>query len=84
MGVTSEYMILIRDATRYLENACRTDKLFTFTNRSNEPMQKLMDDAGYSPSGTVYNLDEGDPELFYFKRITSSGAALRHPQLTRP
>lgn len=55
----------------HLESVCRTDKLFTSTNESNGPMQKLMDAVGYSPSGTVYNLDEGDPELFYFKRITN-------------
>lgn len=60
-----------RQLLMYLESACRTDKLFTSTNSSNEPMQKLMDDVGYSPSGTVYNLDEGDPELFYFKRIAN-------------
>lgn len=60
-----------RHLLTYLENACRTDKLFTSTNNSNEPMQKLMDAVGYSPSGTVYNLDEGDPELFYFKRIAN-------------
>jgi len=23
----------------------------------------------YEPSGTVYNLDEDDPELFYVKRL---------------
>lgn len=53
----------------HLESLCHTDKLFTSTNESNGPMKKLMDAVGYSPSGTIYNLDEGDPELFYFKRI---------------
>ncbi|REJ85773.1 MAG: GNAT family N-acetyltransferase [Acidobacteria bacterium] len=53
----------------HLEEICETDKLFTSTNRSNRPMQALMAKMGYEPSGTVYNLDEGDPELFFFKRL---------------
>ena len=32
-------------------------------------MQRLMQSMSYEPSGTVYNLDEGDPELFYVKRL---------------
>jgi hypothetical protein len=32
-------------------------------------MQELMVKMEYQPSGTVYNLDEGDPELFYFKLL---------------
>jgi ribosomal protein S18 acetylase RimI-like enzyme len=52
-----------------LEERCETDKLFTSTNESNKPMQALMQSMSYEPSGTVYNLDEGDPELFYVKRI---------------
>ena len=54
-----------------LESACRTEKLFTSTNESNAPMQRLLDAVGYLRSGTVYNLDEGDPELIYFKRIAN-------------
>lgn len=52
-----------------LEERCETDKLFTSTNESNKPMQALMQSMSYEPSGTVYNLDDGDPELFYVKRI---------------
>lgn len=52
-----------------LEETCQTDKLFTSTNESNKPMQALMQSMLYEPSGTVYNLDEGDPELFYVKRL---------------
>ena len=52
-----------------LEETCETDKLFTSTNESNKPMQALMQSMCYEPSGTVYNLDEGDPELFYVKRL---------------
>jgi N-acetylglutamate synthase-like GNAT family acetyltransferase len=53
----------------HLERNCKTSKLFTSTNESNKPMQGLMVKMEYQPSGTVYNLDEGDPELFYFKRL---------------
>ena len=52
-----------------LEEICKTDKLFTSTNESNIPMQALMQCMSYEPSGIVYNLDEGDPELFYVKRL---------------
>ena len=53
----------------HLEEICNTDKLFTSTNKSNEPMQALMQSMSYGPSGVVFNLDDGDPELFYFKRL---------------
>ena len=52
-----------------LEEICKTDKLFTSTNESNKPMQALMKSLSYEASGTVYNLDDGDPELFYFKNL---------------
>ncbi len=51
------------------EQHCRTTKLFTSTNRSNSAAQRLFTKAGFSPSGTIENLDEGDPELVYFKRV---------------
>jgi GNAT superfamily N-acetyltransferase len=54
---------------RYLESICRTPKLFTSTNESNKPMQALMVRLGYAYSGRVENLDESDPELFYFKKL---------------
>ena len=54
---------------KHLEKMCETDKLFTSTNESNKPMQGLMQSMSYEPSGTLYNLDEGDPELFYVKRL---------------
>ncbi len=66
-GVGSELM-------KSLEARCTTDKLFTSTNRSNAPMQALLPRLGFSPSGIIDNLDEGDPELVYFKRIRSQAA----------
>lgn len=45
--------------------SCATPKLFTSTNVSNQPMQRLLRRAGWTPAGLVHGLDEGDPELFY-------------------
>ncbi|XVQ83065.1 N-acetyltransferase family protein [Microbispora siamensis] len=45
--------------------ACTAPKLFTSTNVSNHPMQRLLQRAGWSPVGLLHGLDEGDPELFY-------------------
>ena len=53
---------------RHMESICATEKLFTSTNLSNTPMQALLNKLGYKVSGFIDNLDEGDPELIYFKR----------------
>ena len=52
-----------------MEPLCRTPKLFISTNLSNLPMQSLLAQCGYALSGVIHNLDEGDPEIVYFKRI---------------
>lgn len=44
-------------------------KLFTSTNTSNLPMQHLCERLGFVRSGQIDNLDEGDPELIYFKHL---------------
>lgn len=46
---------------------CRTGKLFGSTNVSNTAARELFRRAGFLPSGRIENLDEGDPELIYFK-----------------
>jgi len=53
----------------HMESLCRTPKMFTSTNLSNLPMQSLLNRMGYAPSGVIHNLDEGDPEVVYFKRL---------------
>jgi ribosomal protein S18 acetylase RimI-like enzyme len=45
--------------------SCLTAKLFTSTNLSNHPMQRLLHRIGWRPVGMVHGLDEGDPEVFY-------------------
>ena len=53
----------------HMGSLCRTVKLFTSTNQSNLPMQSLLTKSGYELTGVIHNLDEGDPELVYFKRL---------------
>jgi ribosomal protein S18 acetylase RimI-like enzyme len=52
---------------RAAELDCQAGKMFTSTNQSNLPMQRLCDRLGFVQSGYVENLDEGDPELIYVK-----------------
>ena len=54
---------------QHMESLCQTPKLFTSTNLSNLPMQALLAKLGYVLSGVIHNLDEGDPEIVYFKRL---------------
>lgn len=48
---------------------CETDKIFTSTNSTNVRMQKALKNIGFSFAGEIIGLDDGDPELFYYKRI---------------
>jgi ribosomal protein S18 acetylase RimI-like enzyme len=43
-----------------------TPKLFTSTNLSNQPMQRLLTRLGWHSAGILYGLDDDDPELFFF------------------
>ncbi len=56
----------------YLERICRGDELWTSTNVSNTPMQRLLATRGYQLTGFIDNLDPGDPELIYFKKLDKS------------
>ncbi|MGF1472364.1 MAG: GNAT family N-acetyltransferase [Rubrobacteraceae bacterium] len=53
---------------RRIEATCSGEKLFTSTNRSNAAMQRVLEKLGFERSGYIENLDEGDPELVYFKK----------------
>jgi GNAT superfamily N-acetyltransferase len=57
-----------------IESRSRTGKLFTSTNRSNAAMQRLCEALGFQPSGVVDNLDDRDPELFYYKPVALPNA----------
>ena len=54
---------------QHLETLCTTRKIFTSTNLSNQPMQRLLARLGYRLSGILHDLDEGDPELVYVKYL---------------
>ena len=54
---------------RFYENIIKKGKIFSSTNKSNVIIQKLMNKLGYTKSGIVYNLDENDPEMIYFKKL---------------
>jgi ribosomal protein S18 acetylase RimI-like enzyme len=54
---------------RHMEALCSTNKLFTSTNQSNNAAQKTFEANGFIRSGLIENLDEGDPEIIYFKRL---------------
>ncbi|MEO1051399.1 MAG: GNAT family N-acetyltransferase [Bacteroidota bacterium] len=45
----------------------KTNKVFTSTNSSNLQMQKALTKIGFLFAGKLEGLDEGDPELFYYK-----------------
>ena len=53
----------------YLFTECKTQKLFTSTNKSNKPMRKLLGKAGFTYCGEIDALDEGDPEMFFFRKV---------------
>jgi ribosomal protein S18 acetylase RimI-like enzyme len=52
-----------------LEERCDTPKLFVTTNLTNQPMQKLLLRLGYAACGYIEELDPGDPELVFFKKV---------------
>jgi ribosomal protein S18 acetylase RimI-like enzyme len=51
----------------YMVQMSPTDKIFSSTNRSNHSMQNVFKSSGFQESGTIENLDEGDPELIFYK-----------------
>ncbi len=53
---------------------CKTNKIFTSTNSSNTQMQKALSKVGFSFAGKINGLDDGDPELFYYKKINNKKA----------
>jgi ribosomal protein S18 acetylase RimI-like enzyme len=51
------------------ERRCKTNRIFTSANLSNRAMQALLTARGYALSGIVQDLDPGDPEILYSKRL---------------
>ncbi len=51
------------------QTEAQNDELWTSTNESNGPMQSLLLAEGYQQTGRIDNLDPGDPELVFFKKL---------------
>jgi len=55
------------DLLQHFVKIAPTEKIFSSTNQSNNRMQEVFKRNGFTRSGIIENLDEGDPELIYFK-----------------
>jgi ribosomal protein S18 acetylase RimI-like enzyme len=47
---------------------CTTNTVFTSTNESNVAMRSLLTRDGWTFSGTLTGIDDGDPELVFWKQ----------------
>jgi GNAT superfamily N-acetyltransferase len=59
-------------ALQLLEAACAsvaTDKVFISTNESNAAMRALLAGQGWTYSGTLHGIDDGDPELVFWRQL---------------
>ena len=56
-----------RALIRAAVESASTYRVFTSTNKSNTAMQALLRSERWSPSGELVGLDEGDPELVYYR-----------------
>lgn len=61
-----------RALTQAVEVPASARRIFTSTNASNTPMQSLLTSLGYTRCGEVHGLDEGDPEVFYYRDLKPS------------
>lgn len=62
-----------REIIEYFQSIYHSTKLFSSTNLSNQPMQNLFSRLSFKPSGSIDNLDEGDPEIiFCFSNMTQN------------
>jgi GNAT superfamily N-acetyltransferase len=59
---------IARALFEHAERRCSGD-VFTSTNESNLRMQKVLERLGYERSGHIDNIDPGDRELIYYKRV---------------
>lgn len=57
-------------------NQCTSEKVFTSTNQSNLPMQRALAKSGFTFAGKLDGLDEGDPELFYYRKTETAHTAI--------
>lgn len=62
---------------RHAESMFPPGKRFTSTNESNLGSQRLLESLGYRRSGLIENLDEGDPEIIYYKVFSATDEGTR-------
>lgn len=62
-----------RNLLRAALAAAGTEQVFTSTNTSNQPMRSLLQAEGWSFSGELDGLDEGDPELVFHNTSGQAG-----------
>jgi ribosomal protein S18 acetylase RimI-like enzyme len=55
-----------------------TSQVFTSTNTSNQPMRSLLEAEDWSCSGELDGLDDGDPELVFYKARPAKPAHIGH------
>ncbi|TYR77442.1 GNAT family N-acetyltransferase [Rossellomorea vietnamensis] len=60
MGYASELL-------HYMADHSPTQKIFSSANQSNYSMQQVFKSNGFVKSGVVENLDDGDPEIIYYR-----------------
>jgi glycogen synthase len=46
-----------------------TDTIFSSTNESNIAMRALFERDGWTLSGVLNGIDEGDPEMVFWRRV---------------
>jgi GNAT superfamily N-acetyltransferase len=56
-----------RSLVRGVIERATTTRVFTSTNESNAAMRSLLASEGWSRSGVLVGLDEGDPEHIFFR-----------------
>lgn len=54
--------------------------MFTSANESNIPMRALLRHEGWTPSGVLTGLDEGDPEHVFFRDAPARSAQSPAPR----
>lgn len=58
-----------RALIRAVPRCASTSRVFVSTNESNTPMSELLHSEGWTLSGVLNGLDEGDPEHVFFHDV---------------
>jgi ribosomal protein S18 acetylase RimI-like enzyme len=71
LGVAPEYRHhgVASSLIEHVEHLNAGHRLHTSTNESNEAMQGILEGRGFERVGRLDDLDAGDPEVFYAKRL---------------